>query len=733
MATPTSSLTSLVQYLGDGMNRDFTFSFPYLDPSHVHAFVDEAEVSYSYVTQQVVRLNSTPIVGAIVEIRRITPSVQIAPIPDGGVVTTELLQTNEDQARYIAEEARDLAEPALRYNAALGAYDAKGRRIARVGTATADNDALTLAGVDTAVAKYLGTDALAALVQSITDTATKVHDDRVDVDTKAAQVASNLATAQALETLALQGPSGQELARRISEYLGTDAWATGGDSDGGGTVPTAGAHRYWRLTQRKPLPFGNGSSVPHSIDRLEFRSVAGTSQVPTGGTPLYAGTGSGIGWGGDPTAIFGASPDNAFIVATQANFDAQNPWVGYHFTAPISVAEFCYRAHNTGFIPWQMVLDYSDDGLAWTATDVYTAPQFVATWVDTLFASPVAAAAGSHAYWRLRFTQASLTQGILNLREVQFRKVAGTAQPMNADGTGSITPPPVSSWSVVPIVDGDVGTSASCAIIGYDGGGTNHPTNISFTQVFTTAQVVAEVAVTLGDTLGPGQGIAVFTVAYSDDGAAWTSLPDFVSSSWSSNETKLFATPSAAPPGSTAQFVFDANGTFHRPAKGRIAFVQCWGAGGADNGGGGGYAERYFRLQALPLTVDVTVGLGIAHADGDPSSFGGLVSSFGGEKGTPSLGGRGATPLGVGKIYNGEGLGGNATTLATGGIDTGGGGTTSGAAGNSLYGGGGGGLTKGTSYFAGNGGNGTDLPVQPAGGGGLNQKGADGRVTVTVW
>lgn len=142
----------------------------------------------------------------------------------------------------------------------------------------------------------------------------------------------------------------------------------------------------------------------------------------------------------------------------------------------------------------------------------------------------------------------------------------------------------------------------------------------------------------------------------------------------------VWRTPVATTP---SQQIFDASGTWTKPAKGDYVMIECWGGGGAGasnsasnvfysqgscctvsqpGGGGGSYSRRIVLMDDLPASVAVTVGQGGAPQygfgsgmNGGDSSFGSILSAKGG-RGAPSIysGGPGAGPTGSdGGLYGG--------------------------------------------------------------------------------
>lgn len=214
--------------------------------------------------------------------------------------------------------------------------------------------------------------------------------------------------------------------------------------------------------------------------------------------------------------------------------------------------------------------------------------------------------------------------------------------------------------------------------------------------------------------------------------------------------------------------VFTSSGTWTKPSgysADTPVIIEVWGGGGGGSsnasgggGGGGAYSQVIVNMGSLGATETITVGTGGATGfngvTGGTSSFGSLLSAFGGAGGLDSGngGGGGGGALSSGSsTTGGRPAGGDAVTILDSSFGGGSGGTSTNAAGWSGYGGGGGGRSAGgrsvwgggggegsfgggagTSSYGGNGGASGSPGVAPAGGGGRNAAGARGEVRVTV-
>ncbi len=221
-------------------------------------------------------------------------------------------------------------------------------------------------------------------------------------------------------------------------------------------------------------------------------------------------------------------------------------------------------------------------------------------------------------------------------------------------------------------------------------------------------------------------------------------------------------------------WTFTASGTWLKPGgleDDQIINVECWAGGGGGGsgggGGGGGYSMRRVRAADMPGSVTVTIGAGGAvGGSGGNTSFGALVTAFGGRVGGAGAGGGGGGEVSQGGAGGGAapapgsgsgaggsvggGAGGNGVsgTLSTGqagddartiGGGGGGGGSgtgAGGAGGNAVMGGAGGGASPngagGQSVRGGNGGASGSAGSAPGGGGGRNAAGARGEVRIWI-
>lgn len=146
--------STIIIYEGDGTRTDFTVPFDYLKKSFVTVRLGTGTTltggdygdtgnDYYFLDKTTIRLKVAPASGESLTIRRYTSATErVVTFKDASILKATDLDTSQVQAFHIAEEGRDILEDSLSVNRE-GNWDAKGKRIANVGTPEADSDAMT--------------------------------------------------------------------------------------------------------------------------------------------------------------------------------------------------------------------------------------------------------------------------------------------------------------------------------------------------------------------------------------------------------------------------------------------------------------------------------------------------------------------------------------------------------------------------------------------------------------
>lgn len=98
-----------IEYTGDGSTVEYTFPFEYLDASHVKVEVAGAPAGFTFLSQNIILLDSAPASGEAVRIYRETSHASMVTWAPGGNLTRDDMELARKQALFIAIEAFDKA------------------------------------------------------------------------------------------------------------------------------------------------------------------------------------------------------------------------------------------------------------------------------------------------------------------------------------------------------------------------------------------------------------------------------------------------------------------------------------------------------------------------------------------------------------------------------------------------------------------------------------------------
>lgn len=203
---------SYVRYSGDGSNRLFAITFPYLQLDHIFVTIDGVEdTSFTFITSSSIQTSITPSNGSLVEVRRVTETDPLVDFTDGSTLTESDLDIATLQAIYIAQEAEDIANDGMTQDS-QGRFDALSKKIVNLLVPTEDNDAANKSYVD----NRLATDV--AAVESYKDAAETAQSaaESAQSDAESAQSAAESAQSDA-ETAQSAAESARDEAQAIAE------------------------------------------------------------------------------------------------------------------------------------------------------------------------------------------------------------------------------------------------------------------------------------------------------------------------------------------------------------------------------------------------------------------------------------------------------------------------------------------------------------------------------------
>lgn len=155
--------STIIIYQGDGTTTSFTIPFDYLKKTFVKVFLDtstelkggsssDATADYYFKDATTIQLTKiVPTSTQTITIRRYTSATErVASFRDGSVLYAKDLDISQVQAFHIAEEGRDILNDALTVDR-NGNWDAKKKRITRVGDPVETTDVVNKKYVDSVV------------------------------------------------------------------------------------------------------------------------------------------------------------------------------------------------------------------------------------------------------------------------------------------------------------------------------------------------------------------------------------------------------------------------------------------------------------------------------------------------------------------------------------------------------------------------------------------------------
>lgn len=136
---------TVVVYPGDGVTRQFTVPFDYLNRTFVHVYLNDTEetqgTTWSFISPTVIERSAAPLAGETLTIRRVTSTNRIVDFKDASVLRSFDLNTSQLQVLHIAEEAKDMTVDTISTDI-YGNLDARWRRIVHIANPVEDGDAL---------------------------------------------------------------------------------------------------------------------------------------------------------------------------------------------------------------------------------------------------------------------------------------------------------------------------------------------------------------------------------------------------------------------------------------------------------------------------------------------------------------------------------------------------------------------------------------------------------------
>lgn len=135
---------SYKEYLPDGATDTFAITFPYIDKTHVHVYIDGVEdTTFSWASVATIQTTDMPGSGSTVIIRRETPSdARMVDFSNTSMLDEATLDRDSQQNFFKLQEISDTDGDKLIYDGLVGGYDAQSRTIKNVAAPTDAKDAV---------------------------------------------------------------------------------------------------------------------------------------------------------------------------------------------------------------------------------------------------------------------------------------------------------------------------------------------------------------------------------------------------------------------------------------------------------------------------------------------------------------------------------------------------------------------------------------------------------------
>lgn len=143
-----------VQYTGDGVTKQYTLSFPYLNKDHVYVRVNSEDVTFTWLNDSTVVLDSAPASGSKIMVYRNTPKDDyLVTFKAGTGFREQDLNTMTTQVFYVVQETFENVDVEDLYMWRTEAVDAKNIAVAARDEAVEAKDLAVTASVDLASAR----------------------------------------------------------------------------------------------------------------------------------------------------------------------------------------------------------------------------------------------------------------------------------------------------------------------------------------------------------------------------------------------------------------------------------------------------------------------------------------------------------------------------------------------------------------------------------------------------
>ena len=185
------SFLAQVSYTGNGSTTQYSITFPYIDVTHVKAYLNGVLTSAYTISSSTLTFTTAPANGVVIRIERETPNDnRLVDFTDGSVLTEQDLDRSADQNFYIAQEITDDSSSKLGLDTD-DKYDANNKVIKNLANPVNDTDAVNKQFISTNlpnITTVAGISGAVSTVAGISSAVTGVNSNNADITTVAGQI-----------------------------------------------------------------------------------------------------------------------------------------------------------------------------------------------------------------------------------------------------------------------------------------------------------------------------------------------------------------------------------------------------------------------------------------------------------------------------------------------------------------------------------------------------------------
>jgi hypothetical protein len=187
------SFLAQVSYTGNGSTTQYSITFPYIDVTHVKAYLNGTLTSAYTISSSTLTFTTAPANGVVIRIERETPNDnRLVDFTDGSVLTEQDLDRSADQNFYIAQEITDDSASKLGLDTD-DKYNAQSKVIKNLASPVNDTDAVNKQFISTNLPNIntvAGISGAVTTVAGISGNVTTVAGNNANVSTVATNIAS---------------------------------------------------------------------------------------------------------------------------------------------------------------------------------------------------------------------------------------------------------------------------------------------------------------------------------------------------------------------------------------------------------------------------------------------------------------------------------------------------------------------------------------------------------------